>query len=396
VSEVLLVARREFTERLRDRTFLVTNAFIVVILALALLLPSILGDGDEPGRIGAVGPEAEAVALAARQAQDTFDVQVEIEPVADRAAAERALEDGDLDAVLLDGTTVLVQEELPSELEPLLATAVAGVAVTEQLADAGVSQEELAALREPPELAVESVAPEDRFELGPAFLVGFAGVFVLYGLLILYGQWVAQGIVEEKQSRVVEVLLGAMSPRQLLAGKVLGLGALGLAQIAVLALVGVGGALLTGLVDLPPNAIGTIALVVAWYVLGYALYATVFAIAGALCSRVEDLQSTVMPVYLLLIAAIWIAQFTATDPGSPVSRGAGLVPFTAPILQPLRMAAGASDPWEVVLAAVLTLVAIALLVPLAARFYTGGVLQTRRKLKLSEAWRGAAREERAA
>lgn len=394
MSETLLVARREFTERLRDRAFLITNAFIVLILAAAIAIPSFLAE-DESRRVGAIGTEAEQVALAARSSQDVLDVEVEVEPVADRAAAERALEGGDLDAVLLDGTTVLVREELPSDLEPLLTLAVAGAAVTRELTEAGVTPQQLAALQQPPELAVQSLQEAEQFDFGPAFAVALIGVILLYGLLVVYGQWVAQGIVEEKQSRVVEVLLAAMTPRQLLAGKVLGLGTLGFLQISVLSVVGLGGALLTGQVDLPPSTYGTVALVVAWYVLGYALYATVFAIAGAVCSRVEDLQSTVMPVYVFLIAALWIGQFTATDPGSPVSRIAGLVPFTAPILQPLRTASGAAAPWEIVASVVITLVTIALLIPLAARLYTGGVLQVSRKIKLGEAWRGAARRRAA-
>src|SRR4029434_199358 len=112
-----------------------------------------------------------------------------------------------------------------------------------------------------------------------------SGAPVLYGLLILFGQFVAQGVVEEKSSRVVELLLATMKPWQLLAGKIAGLGLLGLAQIVVIAVVGVTGALAFDLVDIPGDLIGTALSVVLWFVLGYAFYAAIFAVAASLVSR---------------------------------------------------------------------------------------------------------------
>jgi ABC-2 type transport system permease protein len=344
--------------------------------------------GEEATRLGAVGAEAGALAEVAAAQSAVFDVDLDVSPVADRPAAERALADGELDAVLLDGRTVLVSSELPDNLEPLLQSTAGTLALSQVLAEAGVGPQEQAALAQPP-LEVTALDPPAEFDFGPTFFVALLGVGTLYGLLLLYGQWVAQGIVEEKASRVVEVMLAAVPPTRLLAGKVLGLGLLGLAQVLLVAAVGVGAVLVTGVVDLPAGAGGTIALVLAWFVLGYAVYAALFAIAGALCSRVEDLQSTVTPMYVLLVGALLIAQFTATNPESPWSRVAGLVPFTAPLLQPLRTSVGASAPWEIAAAILLALLAVALLIPLAARFYRGGSLQTRRKVSLREAWRAA-------
>ena len=121
-------------------------------------------------------------------------------------------------------------------------------------------------------------------------VVAIIGIGVLYGLLILFGQFVAQGVVEEKSSRVVELLLATMKPWQLLAGKIVGLGLLGLAQIVVIAVVGVAGALAFDLVDIPGELIGTAVSVVLWFVLGYAFYAAIFAVAASLVSRQEDLR----------------------------------------------------------------------------------------------------------
>ncbi len=389
MSEVLLVARREFTERLRDRAFVISNILILLVVIAGPVLAAVFGGGGDPVRLGAVGADAVAAAQVAEAQSGTFDLELEVSEVADPAAAEEALTAGELDAVLLDASTVLVESEMPAGLEPLLTSTATGLALEGVLSEAGVSPDELAALSEQ-SIEVTALEETEEFDFGPSFFIGLLGVGVLYGLLILYGQWVAQGVVEEKSSRVVEVLLSAVSPTKLLAGKVLGLGSLGFLQVLLLAIVGVGAVLVTGIAELPASAMGTIALVVAWYVLGYATYAAVFAIAGALCSRMEDLQSTVIPAYILLIGALFIAQFTAPNPESPWSRIAGLAPFTAPLLQPLRTSLGASQPWEIVAAILLSLATIAILIPLAARFYAGGALQVRRKIGLREAWRGGA------
>jgi ABC-2 type transport system permease protein len=227
-------------------------------------------------------------------------------------------------------------------------------------------------------------------------LVVYGAVFLLYGLLAMYGQWVAQGIVEEKQSRVVEVLLAAVRPTELLGGKVLGLGVLGLAQILLFAGLAAGGLTLTEVIDMPAASWRSIALVIPWYVLGYLLYALIFAAAGSLVARVEELQSAVMPAILVLIGALFAAQFALAAPDSTVASVAGIVPFTAPIVQPILLAVGQATWWEVLLAIAIALATIALLLPLTARLYRGGILRTGSRVSFAEAWSSARERERAA
>jgi ABC-2 type transport system permease protein len=203
----------------------------------------------------------------------------------------------------------------------------------------------------------------------------------------LFGQWVAQGIVEEKQSRVVEVLLASLRPTELLAGKVLGIGALGLLQILLLAGVGVGGLLLTDVVDVPPAAWGGLALVIPWYVLGFLLYAALFAMAGSVVSRVEDMQSAIMPVIVVLVLALFAAQIALSNPTGTIATVAGVLPLTAPIVQPVLLAMGVTSWLQISSAIALALAAIAVMLPLAARIYRGGVLRTRGRVSFREAWK---------
>jgi ABC-2 type transport system permease protein len=211
------------------------------------------------------------------------------------------------------------------------------------------------------------------------------GVSVLYGLLILFGQFIAQGVVEEKSSRVVELLLATMRPWQLLGGKIVGLGVLGLAQIVVVIAVGVGGALTFHLVDVPGDIVGTAVSVVAWFVLGYAFYASIFAVAASLVSRQEDLATVLMPTTLVLVGALVIGIQAAGDPGGTLATVTSYVPGLSPLVMPVRMAAGDVAVWEVALAVVLMLLATGLIVRLGGRIYAGALLRTSGKTKIREA-----------
>ncbi len=387
MSHVLLVAVREFTERLRSKAFLVSNAVVLGLILLSVAAP-LLGGDSGPTRLGVVGPDAAEVAELALAQQSAFDVELEVTPLPDEAAAAAAIDAGEVSAVLLARDTVLVERSLDRPLEALLSSAANAVQVDERLTSAGLDAAERQQL-----FAIDPLTVRSRTESGdavdpfsPAVLVAFVGVFALYGLLIMYGQWVAQGIVEEKQSRVVELLLATLRPTELLAGKVLGLGALGLVQILLLVGVGMGGIAVTGAIDLPTSGYGALVLVVAWYVLGYLLYATLFAMAGAVVSRVEDLQSAVMPVIVVLVLALMSAQFALSDPTSTLATVAGLVPFTAPIVQPVLAASGETSVWEMLLAAVLAVSTILVLLPIAGRIYRGGVLATRGRVSFRAAW----------
>jgi ABC-2 type transport system permease protein len=212
-------------------------------------------------------------------------------------------------------------------------------------------------------------------------------VVVLYSLLILFAQFVAQGVVEEKSSRVVELLLATMRPWQLLAGKILGLGVLGLGQIAVIAAIGIGGALAFDVVELPGELVGTVLWLLFWFVLGYALFASLFAVAASLVSRQEDLGSVLTPASLVLVAGFIVAIQAASDPESTLAVVTSYVPGLSPMVMPVRQAAGDVALWEVAVAVLLMLVAIALVVRLGGRVYSGALLRTGGRTKLKEALR---------
>jgi ABC-2 type transport system permease protein len=379
-SMVRLVAAREVAARVRDKNFIISSVVIVLVLVGVLGLQVAFSSGSEEIRVGLVGDPALRAAL--EQQGDVLDVDVRVVELDDAAAGRAAVEAGDVDGVLVldDGQEpqLLVEQSAGGSLQAVVQGAVAQLALAEQLRAAGITGLDV------PEVGVTALDPDADAD-GQRVVVAIIGVGVLYSLLILFGQFVAQGVVEEKASRVVELLLATMRPWQLLAGKILGLGLLGLAQIVLIAAIGVGGAIAFDLVDIPGELVGTAVSVVVWFVLGYAFYAAIFAVAASLVSRQEDLSTVVMPTTLVLIGAFVVGIQASADPGGALARITSYVPGLSPLVMPVRQAAGDVAAWEIALAVVLMLVAIALIVRLGGRIYAGALLRTGGKLKIREA-----------
>jgi ABC-2 type transport system permease protein len=203
-----------------------------------------------------------------------------------------------------------------------------------------------------------------------------------------YGQLVLTGVVQEKSSRVVEVLLARLSARTLLAGKVTGIGVLGFAQFAVPALADLIATAVVDAVDITAISGEVLAWVLAWFLLGYAFYAMAYGAFGSLASRTEDASSIAAPVNALLLVGYWASLIAvSSDPEGGWARLVSLFPATAPFAMPGRIALGAAAWWEPVLATALTVAAIVGLVAFAARVYTGAILHTGATVKLRDAWR---------
>ncbi len=383
-AAIRLVATREIRERVRDKSFLISIVVVLVVLGAFVGVPELLGFNDpDTYRVGAVGAESEPLAAAAAE-QSGEDARVERTDFADLAEAERALAAEEVDVVVA-GEELVVRADLEPDLEALLQSASAQVRVYEGFGERGVGAEEVTALLNPaplPVRALETSPDANRAEEAAGF--GFLTVFVLYGQLLGYGLAVASGIVEEKQTRVVEILLSTLRPYELLAGKVLGIGVVGLLQLGLTVAVGLAAVVLTGIAELPPGAFGAIAWSLVWFVLGYGFYACAFAIVGALVSRQEELQNASTPLSLLILGALFASFGALNDPGSVLARVASLLPPTAPMVMPVRLTLGEASVGETIAAVALMLLAMAALIVLAGRVYAGGALQVARRVKLRQ------------
>jgi ABC-2 type transport system permease protein len=232
--------------------------------------------------------------------------------------------------------------------------------------------------------ALSPVDPRSDERLSLALVV----VALLYLALLLYGSLVAQGVVEEKSSRVVEFLLAAVRPRWLLAGKVAGLGLVGLIQLVIVGVVGLVVGLATSVLSSPGPALSALAWGLLWYALGFLLYATVFAAVGALVSRQEDVQSVLMPVTAVLVVAFVLGfAVLSRNPTGTTATVLSLVPPLSPILMPGRLALAAAPVWQVLLALALTVATIVLLARLGGMVYQNSLLRKDSRITLRQALR---------
>ena len=300
--------------------------------------------------------------------------------------------DGKLDAlVVLDGSRVeaVVKREVLGRAAALAQRAGAGRSPsTSRSPGSAATRPQVQAALAAATVKVQSILPPKTYT-GEDLALGIAVGILIYIALLSTGQLVAQGVVEEKATRVVELLLATIRPWQLMAGKVIGIGVLGLIQVALIAGFGLAAALVTGSLSLSLSAAGgTVIWLVVWFVLGFLLYALAFAGAAALVSRQEDAQSVVLPIMMLLIVGYVIGiSVLPADPSSGLVEILSLIPVFAPTLMPMRLAIGGVPVWESVLAVVLAVGMLPLLTAVAGRVYRNAVVRSGARVKLSDALR---------
>jgi ABC-2 type transport system permease protein len=384
-SLVRQVARREITTKLRDRTYLISiGAFVAIIIAV-IAFNVLASSGSNNYTVAVVGQGQEQLEQAAKAQADQMDAKVTFVEVDDRAAGEALLDHDEAD-VVLDGDTLLRKDSLPSSLNAIMQNAHQSVAAVEQAQAAGIDPAELAKVMQVEPLTEQSLSASSGDELERG-IIAMVAVGLAYGMLMMIIQFVAQGVVEEKSSRVIELLMTAVRPRQMLAGKVLGLGVLGFVQMLLVLGLGVAAALIADLIDIPTSGWWTILQVLAWYVLGYAFFAVLAAAAASLVSRQEDLGSALMPLTFVPLIAFFLAFQVLSSPDSTLATLTSMIPGISPTTMPVRAAMTTVPIWQYVVAVVLQIAAVYLLVRLAARIYSGAMLKTSGKLKIVEAIR---------
>lgn len=381
-----LVALREIQVRLTDRNFLIgTGATIVLLLAIiggqALLM------GGAPSYKVAVTSEDGARLVSQAQTQlrasDPEGTLAAVE-VADATAAEAVVTEGEVDAALLpaaDGWELVIDGDADSGLEGPLAETVRLDALTGNAEAAGTTLQELSAGTE---LASRDISGEDAGARQVAWAAGFAMAFLFYMSAIFFGMAIATSVVEEKQSRIVEILAAAISVKQLLTGKVIGNTVLAFGQMAVLGAASLIALSFTDYAEFLPTVTSGFLWYIPFFILGFLALACVWAAAGAMSSRSEDLQSTTMPLTMGLVV-VFIAALSLEGAARVVG---SYVPVMSTILMPMRLLEGTAQWWEALLALGLTAAFCALTIWLGSRLYRRSLLQTSGRVSLKAAWAG--------
>ncbi|WP_062517721.1 ABC transporter permease [Demequina gelatinilytica] len=390
---IRLVAGREIAVKLRDKGFLASTLVFIAVIVIAVVVPALI-EGDTPEYTVAATAEARPVAEAAAAlgadggpSLPTADITV-ID--ADDPAA--AVSDPEVDSALsldADGSVVLTAREgVPGGLEELVAAASFSLTAQDVATEAGLSADQVAALTSPAAPRVELLEPRPDQPVPPELVIVIFG-FMFYFTVLTFGVAIAQSVVEEKSSRVVEILVAALPIRWLLAGKVLGNTVMALGQVLLIVGAGLLGAKAIGKGEIVTQVIGVSGWFLAFFVLGFLMLACLWAVAGSLASRVEELQSTTLYMQIAVMVPFFAAILIQEE--GPLRVALSYFPLTAPLLMPARIATGDAAVWEPWVAmGVVALTALAL-VRIGARLYAGSVLNTSARTKLGGAWAAGGR-----
>ena len=377
-----IVAEREITTRLRQKSFLISAAVLVVGVVAIVVLGSVFGDRPKHYDVATTDPRSTAVVEAASTtlAASHEDSDIAVRSAPSPARAEALVEDGTVDAALLrtdDGFRLVGDREVAGDLSAVLTTAVQRAALDANAEAQGVDLS-----------ALQSGAQVDQVLLDPdaenaeaRSTLAFVMVLLFYATAVIFGITIAQSVVQEKESRIVEILAAAVPIRSLLWGKVVGNSVLAFGQVALVVVAGVAALSVTGSNDLLADTGGALAWFVAFFVLGFLGMAGLWAVAGSLASRQEDLQSTTMPGNLILFAPYMIA----VAAGEGVKTVFSMLPITSAMLMPARLAEGSVPWWQLGVAVAANVVALVLTIRFGARIYERTLMRTERRIGFREA-----------
>jgi ABC-2 type transport system permease protein len=383
---LMLVARRELAVRVRSTAFRVSTIILLAVTVAGIAITAALIGHPQRFTVAVTAQAPPAVAAAVRADGNAAGLQVKVVTAAGRAAAVQSVEQGTVTAAVAADGEIIWKAQPNSTLHPVLNAAVQQAIITQRAASLGLSADATARLLAPVRVPLTQLHSQSQRTARTS--VAYISVFLLFMAIIVYGGYVLTGVVEEKSSRVVEVLLSRVTPSSLLGGKITGIGLAGLAQFAAVAVAAVATLLITRPSGLPPGTYTAIPMLVAWFVLGFAFYSLLYGSLGSLASRSEDAQAAAGPVIALIVGIYVLAVVAMGNPGAGWVTIVSMLPPTAPIIMPLRAAFVNVPAWQMVTAAVLMLGGIYGMLRAGARLYQNAVLHTGARLRLREAWHG--------
>jgi len=397
MHNIWLIAKREYTERIKTKAFVIAT----------ILIPTLMGGGIfGVAAIASKSKTTSHIAVLTSQAQLGGDLKNELEDGKDsrmtvdvfplstpHAGLDQQIANKQLDGYLVITPAPSASERPGFDLTPrssadiatseTIKAALHTVLTREYLGQKGVSSAETAALMSP--VTVNIIEKNGAHgNSTTSFYVAYVLFFLMYMVVLIYGMNVARSIIEEKTSRVFEVLLATIKPDELLAGKILGVGAVGLTQVGIWMVAA--GLLLAraGTMSGVHLSLAQAVFFIIYFALGYALYSSVAAALGAMTNSEQELQQLnmflMMPLFFCMLMLVPII----TNPNSTLSRIVSEIPFCAPLLMNLRISMSMPQPWEIGLSIVLIVVTIYAVLWLSSRIYRVGILMYGKKPNLPE------------
>ena len=406
------IVRREFLQRVKSRWFIIGTLIVPALMIVLVMVPILFVESSEGRvdlRIGLIDESGElAPGLIEELVREGISArEIESLPAVPAESLGAALQAMNVDAVLelpggaLDSASLVLlsTRRLSRSERALLGDAIGRDVVRSRLREAGIEDMTPEELLRSPRVNVVELGADARGSDEAAQAVGMIFAMLLYTLLIIYGQMVTRSVLEEKTSDIVEIMASSVRPWELMAGKIIGVGAVGLTQFAIWAAIGAlttvygiaaAAPILTQSgIDLSGFAVpfGLLVMALVFFILGYLLYAGLFASGGAMLSNEQDVQQVMMPIVILIIIPVMVLPAAIDTPNAAWVVGMSLVPFFSPVLMLARVSVTQVPAWELA-AALLILVATIVAVTWAAgRIYRVGILMKGKRPNIPELWR---------
>ncbi|HXJ63946.1 MAG TPA: ABC transporter permease, partial [Actinomycetota bacterium] len=390
---VRLIAGREIRERTRARSFRIVTVVLIAIGVGAVAIPASTANNTPPVEdVGLVGTYAQPLQRSMAAAGTSVGVTVHLHSERDLTAAKAALASGAIDLAVVDSANLLVQNPIDkptSSLGRLTSALSLALGLSKQLAATGLSPDQVEHALQAQPLTVTTIE-HVAADIGKRRILAYVGLLILYLALITYGGWIAVGVLEEKSSRIVEILLSTVRPATLMAGKVVGIGACGLLQFGSIVVAALVTASAIGKDVLPSGSTLAILSALMWFLVGFAFYSSLYAAAGSLGSKTQDAQAVVAPLQVLLLIIYLVGTITAlANPDAPLIVVMSFFPPTAPMTMSVRAIVGDVPAWQIAISLALTLVTTVFLIRLAGRVYASAILRTGPRMKFRQALREA-------
>jgi ABC-2 type transport system permease protein len=405
---VWAVIRREYVQRVRSKAFIFSTIALPLFMSAVFVVPMYFANRSQQGerRIAVVDSTGVLYDRIAPDLESSgWTVREESGPDA-MVRARGRLDSGEIGGfvvlgaqTLASGEAVMYADDRPSPFDRLtLRTTIARAALERGLEQSGM---DAGALLQGGDLRVEVLSVEGSGMEDPDFLVAYIGAFLLYIVILMYAVAVMRSTLEEKTSRIVEVIVSSMEPWHLMLGKIFGVGAVSLTQLGIWLLSGalLGSAGLPALLAARPEltefaqirdvlpGLGLAALFVGFFLLGFFMYAGLYACVGAMCNTDQEAQQAQAPLVVFVVAPILMVIPVIESPMSAVAVSLSLFPLFSPILMWSRVAGGGIPAWQIALSFVLMGLAVLGIAWIAGRIYKTGILMTGKRPTLPELWR---------
>jgi len=399
-GKVLTVIRREYLERVRSKAFIIGTVLGPVLMGAMMVVPMLLAKSragssllrvavvDQTGNLG--GSVEEALRAALWDGKARFDVRPSGPGTTGdqeknlREAVLKGQLDGFLvlpEGALADGKADYFGRNVSNQMDlGLLRRTVNEFLVSRRLSAAGLDPGRVKALTRDLELRTVRLSQAgEREDKGAALVLSIILLMVLYTSILMWGQSVMAGVIEEKTNRVVEVVLSGLPATELLAGKLLGAGAAGLTQFGVWSLSLFGISLATAgpvasAFKMPEISPLVLVSFVLFFLLGFAFYASLYAAAGAAVNNLQEAQNFVLPIVMPLVIGIMFFPIILESPDGPLAVVLSLIPFLTPLLMFLRIVVLTPPAWQIALSLLIMVASVAAVIWLAARIYRVGIL----------------------